>query len=204
MTAGKARAAESQDRLDLLDRDTAAPQTLCDPQIGNAPIRGRKTLANLQAMQPAGIDAAGAGGSERTVAGSAWGKRHTDRRASRWKAKWGALEQRGGPGGQVRPRVPQDGPRRVTVGLAACGLLVGESSQSSTMAPVRAGRVCAVLGRPLSGHGGSYGGFQWTQTDTNPGLQMAGLVRSTTEGSCPLARMVSMMRSSAPSRSTRM
>src|SRR3974377_73410 len=52
----KAGGAELQNGLDLGGRDPAAQQALCDPQIGDAPIRGRETLRNLQAAQAAERD----------------------------------------------------------------------------------------------------------------------------------------------------
>src|SRR6516164_8708868 len=65
-------------------------------------------------------------------------------------------------------------PGRVTARLPAGRFLVGEPGQPSTMAPIRAGTICAVEGCPVCGDRGGYNGLQWSQTDTHPGLQMAG------------------------------
>ena len=206
VTAGEAGAAELQHGSDLVSRDTTAEQALSDPQIGDAPIRGRETLRNLQAMQPAGVDAGGTGRRQRAVGGkgSARRRRPPDRRRSPPDFRLGVMAQ-SRVGSQLRLRIHQPDPRSRTTRLAACGFLVGEPRQSSAMAPIGTGPVGAVKGGQVCGNGGSHGRLQRSQAEAlTQACRWWGLVRSTTEGSCPWARMVSMVWSSAPSRSRRM
>jgi len=164
----KAGAAETQHRSDLVGRDTAAQQALCDPQIGNTPVRWRETLRNLQTVQPTGINVAGSGGCKRTGLGSG------QRRRMSGAMKWSGFPQRRSLSGQARLCEQQDGPGSGTARLTACWFLIGEPRQPSTMAPVRTGAICAVESCQMRRDGGSYRGIEWRQTDTNPSLQMAG------------------------------
>src|SRR5215831_11829265 len=169
----EAGAAQAQHGLDLVGRETTAQQTLSDPEIGDAPIGGREALRNLQALQPAGVDGDGGSRGERVVNGS--GRRRQTKCGSRRQAlRWCGLEQSGGVGGQERLSVEQFDPRRETIGLTACGFLVGEAGQSSAMAPIGAGGVCGIESSEVSGEGGSELRLQRGQADAEPGLQMAG------------------------------
>ena len=175
VTAREAGAAELQHRSDLVGRHTTAEQALSDPQIGDAPIRGRETLRNLQAMQPAGVDAASTGRRQRAVGGkgSARRRRPPDRRRSPPDFRLGVMAQ-SRVGSQLRLRVHQPDPRSRTTRLAACGFLVGEPRQSSAMAPIGTGPVGAVKGGQVCGDGGSHSRLQRSQAEANPGLQMVG------------------------------
>ena len=171
VTAREAGASESQHGLDLADRETAAQQALGDPQIGDAPIGGREARRNLQALQPAGIDADSGGWRERAVEQSGW-RRHKGRWTVVWETRLCGLKQRGGVGGELRLSVYEFDPRGVTAELAVHGFLVGETSQPSEMTSLGAGAVCAVQMRQVSRDGGSQQGFERRGTDTNPSLQM--------------------------------
>ena len=117
--AWKTGAAEPQDSLDLLSGDPTAQQAFGDPQIGNAPVRRRETLRNLQAVQPTGINFPGADGCERAGQGS--GRR---RRTSGREARMSGFQQPSSLSGQARLCVQQNGPRSVTDGLTAYWFLI--------------------------------------------------------------------------------
>ena len=171
--AGKAGAAETQHLSDLVDRNTTAQQALRDPQIRDTPIRRRETLGDAQAVQPAGVNAAGAGRCQRAVLenGTLWSRRGPDRQALPWGVRRDEIP---GRGDEARLCVQQDDPRRKPTGLATSGFLVGESSQPSAMAPIGAGPVCAVQDRQMSGERGGHNGLQRSRADTDPDLEMTG------------------------------
>lgn len=181
VTTRKAGASEPQHSSDLVGRDAAAQQPLGDPQIGDTPIGWREALRNLQPVQPAGIDAHSGGGREGAVNRKGWRRRQSDGerrgmdRPIHWQeAKLRAVQQRGGMSSQQGLSKHEPDPGSETAGLAACGFLVGESSQSSEMTPVGAGAVGIIEVGQESGHGGSHSRIEGHGTDTDPSLQMAG------------------------------
>jgi len=173
VTAREAGASESQHGLDLVRRYATTQQRPGDPQVGDTPIGRRETLGNVQSVQPTGIDPDSGGRCEGAAQGTRWRRKLDGWRGWREAARSG-LQQRGGMGSEVGFSVPEFDPGSVTAKLAPRGFVIGEPSQPSQVMPIGAGAVCAVEMSQVSGDGGSHGRLERSQTDTNPGLQMAG------------------------------
>ena len=175
VAAWKARTAESKDGLELVGGHTAAQQFFGDPQVGNAPIGLGETLGDAQPVQPTGIDADGPRrGEGRGLAFGVGARRGQAVERLGREPALGCLHQRGALTGQARLGMEEFHPRTVAAELAPGGLLIGEPSQSSQMAPICAGQVSPIGTGQLFAHLGGDGGFQRGFTDAQPGLEMAG------------------------------
>ena len=174
MAPRKAGAPPTQQRLDSRPWCALTQQFLSDPLVGDAPVWLRESLWNPQPVQPGLID----------FAGSGWlpdrGRQVSDRRIGGWRAGGvtgylapSCFDQRSCPASQTQLGQHQTHPRSSTIALAPQGLLVGETSQPSQMAPIGAGQVGPIQSGQLLGDSTGDGRFQGIGTDSNPGLQVA-------------------------------
>lgn len=151
---------------------SALPQQfLGDPHVGDAPIGLRESLWNPQPAQPVLINRAGV---DRV---SGWGQPVPDWRIAGRKGRHLALgcrHQSNSLAGPAQLGVHQSHPGRGPVALPPQGLLVGEASQPSQVAPIGAGQICPIEAGQLFGNAAGHGRFQRMGTHANPGLQVAG------------------------------
>ncbi len=176
MTPRKAGAPAAEQCLDERRRCALPQQFLGDPLVCNAPVGLRESLRNPQTVQPSLIDFAGYGGMPgrgHRVPGRRSGEPSHGRHAGRGTGYLaaGCFDHLSPPAGQAQLGVQESHPGSVAVGLAPQGLLVGEASQPSQMAPIGAGQVCPIEPGQLFGNGAGDGRFQRIGTDSNPSLQ---------------------------------
>jgi hypothetical protein len=172
VTAGKIRTGEAKDSLNLNSGPSLREQVSGDPKIHDAPIRLREAFANVPSLHTGLVDRHGLGGA-------GWAKIcgarvDRERRGRRWYRLPDGFQQRLATRRQTGTGVDESYPRGVAVGCASCGLLVGESSEPSQMAPVGASPIAAVEVCQVSAGRGRQGRVQGRRTEANPSLQMAG------------------------------
>ena len=175
VAAGKMRAGEPEDGLDLRSGFALREQVPGDPQIHDAPVRLRKAFANMPSLHATSVDRGGlCGASGATVYGC---RVPTEARGRmpRWLcALPDGLQQRLGTRRQTRMGVDEFHPRSVAVRCASRGLLIGEPGESSQVTPVGAGQVASIEMCQVLACGGSHGRFQRRGAEANPSLQMTG------------------------------
>jgi hypothetical protein len=187
VAAGEAGTSEAQDEVDLRGGYAATEQGLGDPEVRDAPVRLREALRNAEAIEEAVIDGGGGrwgemGGACFGVSRRGWRSNRTSLRAARaHESARSFLEQRVGVRSPLRLRVQESDPGSVPAELTARGFLVGETRQSSQMAPVGAGRITAIEVCQVAAEGGRQGRFEWRGADAQPSLEMprAGLENDT-------------------------
>jgi hypothetical protein len=175
MAAGKARAAELEDGLNLGGRRAAPEQLFGDPLVGDTPIGVRESLWNAQPVQPGLIDRycrpscdRAIGRAERTRSRLAEGREAVSQSAL------GRFHQPGAVCRQASLGVEQFHPGSVTAGPAAFRFLIGEAGEPSQMAPVGAGGIASIETRQLSANFSGYGRLERSGADVNPGLEITG------------------------------
>ena len=185
MPARKTRAAVTQDGGDLPNGCAVAKQLLGDPLIGNAPVRMRKALQDVQAAQTVGIDLGGRRFDVRMRRCQPTGRRGRARLvADRMR---GLLQQRSSLRSQSRLGIQNFDPGRVPAPVAPLRFLIGEARQAAQMAPIGAGEVAAVEKRQLfSGRAGQRR-FDGCGTDLHPSLEIAGAGLEDHTGLVPIA-----------------
>ena len=215
VAAGKVWACEPENVLDLGCRGALHQELPGDPQIQDTPVRRSKALRDVPSLHPGLVDL------RRLCCRQAWwrGSRRGSRGRPRDEVGWSGplrrqpcwrpplgsrLQQPSGAASQRCTGVHDLHPGSVTIGCAPLGLLIGESGQPAQVTPVRTAQVATIGAGQLLAGSRRHGGFQRGVAEVNPGLEMPGLVWSTTQGSCPLARIFSMTAGWAQSRSTRM
>ena len=179
VTAGEMRAGEPENGLDPSRRRSLRQEVAGDPQIDDAPIGLRKAVGDPPPLHTTMVDGAGLRGSDVwngvLVAGRR-GNRGVGRGRQRpqWRGGSGRLQQGVGLCRQPRTGVHQSDPGSVAARSAPRRLLIGETGESSRMAPVSARRIAAIGTRQPLARGGRDRRFQRTGTETNPGLKAAG------------------------------
>ena len=96
-----------------------------------------------------------------------------------WWTDWrqtalGGLDQRGAAAGQALLGVEDFDPRSEAAVQASRGLLIGEASQPTQMAPIGAGYIAAIGAGQTSADLGRYGRLPSRSADVNPSLEMTG------------------------------
>ena len=177
VTAGELRAGEPENGLDAGRRCPLRQQVACDPQIDDAPIGLRKAVGDAPALHTATVDGAGLRHGdvrERSmVAGRRSSRGGPGRQRPQWRGSSGRLQQRVGLRGQTSTGVHQSDPGSIAAGSAPRGLLIGETGESSQMAPVGARRIATVGTRQPLARSRRHDWFQRTGAETDPGLKMA-------------------------------
>src|ERR1022692_299782 len=190
VTAGEMRAGEPENGLDAGRRRSLRQQVAGDPQIDDAPIGLRKAVGDPPALHTTTVDGAGLRGRDvcngSPVAGRGGNRGVGRRQRPQWRGGSGRLQQGVGLWRQARTVVQQSDPGSMAARSAPRGLLIGETGESSQMAPVGARRIAAVsMRQPLAGSG-RHSWFQRTGTETDPGLKVAGAGLQDHTGSMPM------------------
>ena len=182
VTARKLGAGQAENGFHIHSSDTSGEECGGDPQVGNTPIRVGKAVGNAQTIQPGLIDG-GSVGRESEVKRIVRGRRcwRSAVRIRQRRAGCGrkrdsvasGLYQRRAVGGKADGGMQKFHPGRPSARQAPLRLLIGESGQSSQIAPVGAGSVCLIQASQLSADFGRHGRFQRLTADLNPGLEMA-------------------------------
>jgi len=174
---GKTRTSQPKDRFDLLCGYPLSQQLSGYPQIHNAPVRLGKALQNLPVLYPALIDRRCRGGGEcgngsrPARAGSQ--ASITIHRVCRHNPHSFRVQQVTGKAGQTRTGMQNFYPGCVA-SHPALWFLIGESSQSSQVAPVGTSRVTSISTGQLFADGCGRCGLQRRRTNMNPRLQVTG------------------------------
>ena len=177
--AGKIWTSQTENSFHLGCRYVHGQQFSSEPQIDDAPIRLRKTLANMPTFRPALINAGGSLGSNRVRLIAYAYARETissiphGRRRLLCSHLAGRMQQLLCGAGEDRMSFHNLYPRSVTAGRASLELLIGEARQSSQVTPVGAGQVASVGVRQMFTDSRRHGRFQWCRADANPSLEMA-------------------------------
>ncbi len=171
VAAGKMRAGEPEDGLDLRGGLALREQAPGDPKIYDAPVRLRKALQNMPSLHTTLVDRGG-------LFGAGWARLCGCQVDTEGRGRWlctvpDGLQQRLAARRQTHTGVDQFHPRRVTVRCASCRLLMGEAGEPSQVTPVRAGQIASVHVRQVLACGGRQRRFQGRGAEANPGLQMA-------------------------------
>ncbi len=174
VAAGKMRAGEPEDGLDLRGGLALREQAPGDPKIYDAPVRLRKALQNMPSLHTTLVDRGG-------LFGAGWARLCTEGRGGMpqwWCTLRDGLQQRLGARRQTHTGVNEFHPGRLARSppyLRAKCLLAAVATAGCSGEMLRRIQAC-----------------RWP-----------GLVCNSTQGSCPLARMTSTTIGSARSRSTR-
>jgi len=156
MVARKLRAGQTEYGFHIRCGGAAPEQFFGDPQVGDTPIGVRKALGNVKVVQPGLIDGGGLANREGIVDGvvRGWSSVPATLRIRRRKERGGRSDARHSAGSsrhqgsavgrQAHGGMPDFHPRRVSIWRTPLGFLIGESRQSSQMAPVGAGPVALV------------------------------------------------------------
>jgi hypothetical protein len=179
VTAGEMRAGEPENGLDPSRRRSLRQEVAGDPQIDDAPIGLRKAVGDPPPLHTTMVDGAGLRGSDVWTGVLVAGRRGNrgvgrGRQRPQWRGGSGRLQQGVGLCRQPRTGVHQSDPGSVAARSAPRRLLIGETGESSRMAPVSARRIAAIGTRQPLARGGRDRRFQRTGTETNPGLKAAG------------------------------
>ena len=183
MEARKLRTGQTENGFHLRCGSAPQEQFFGNPQVRDTPIGMRKTLGNLETVQPGLIDRGGLGGRDDwDGVGRKWSRLRRDMRMWRQKEtgkRRGArqsmrrsLHQKPAVGGQTSSGMEEFHPRRASGGQAALRLLIGESSQSSQVAPVRASPVCLVQASQVPTDLSRHRSWQRFSANVNPSLKM--------------------------------
>lgn len=175
VAAGKKRAGEPEDGLDVRSGFALREQMPGDPQIHDAPVRLWKAFENMPALHTTLVNRGGLLGAE-------WAKLcgcrvpvETRGRMARWSCTFpDGLQQRLGARRQTQMGVDESHPRSAAARCASRGLLIGEPGEPSQVTPVGAGQVASIDMRQMLACGGRHRRFQRRGAEANPGLQMAG------------------------------
>jgi len=178
MAARKSRTAESQNLLDVSSRHAARQQSARYPQVHDAPVRLRKSLHDMPAPHAALVDLGCLRAGQAPWRSPPFQQSQRRCTGTRSVVVWGGwrasdLQESFGLARQTGSRVHDFHPRRIAVGLAAVGLLIGETGEPAQMTPVRTGTIAAIKMRQMPAHLGSEGRFQGSGTDMHPSLPMA-------------------------------
>src|SRR5580704_8796931 len=176
VTAGEMRAGEPENGRDAERWHSLRQQVAGDPQIDDAPIGLRKAVGDPPALHTTTVDGAGLRGRDAWNESRGAGNRGVGmgRQRPRLRGNSGRLQQGVGLWCQARTGVQQSDPGSLSARSAPRGLLIGETGESSQMAPVRARRIAAIGMRQPLACSGRHRRFQRTGTETNPGLKVAG------------------------------
>ena len=168
VTAGKLRTPEAENRFDFGGGPALGEQLTGDPQIHDAPIRRNIAFHNPPSLHPALVDF--------QSLYSGYGYRHHSLPPDAcWRWKWrGGSQQCAGVAREAGHGVHHSHPGSPPTEQTPFGLLIGEASQPSQVAPIGTAQVSAVGVCQLSGDGGSHGGFQRSGAHANPSLEVAG------------------------------
>jgi hypothetical protein len=179
VATGKVRASVTKHRGDISYRYTPLQQLFGDPFVGDTPIGLWESLWNVQPSQPGMID----GTRQRAVTRRDWqiGKLRVQQRSGRGRLgvrlmnlALGGLHQRDSLRSRAQLGVQDPHPGSVSVALTPARFLIRESGQPSQMTPIGASQVSLIGVSQPSGDGASNGRFEGCDTDSNPGLQVAG------------------------------
>ena len=126
VAAGKMRAGEPEDGLDLRGGSALREQIPGDPQIHDAPVRLRKAFENLPSLHTTPIDRGGFFGTGwwAGLCGCGVDRERRGRRPRRLCPLPEGLQQCLGARRQAHTGVDEFHPRCVPVRCAACGLLI--------------------------------------------------------------------------------
>jgi len=172
VTAGKMRAGEAQDGLDVNGGTAMREQVSGNPKIYDAPIRLREAFPNLPSLDTTLVDRGGLSGAGRArICG---GPVDRQRRVRWWYRLPDGLHQRLAARSQTSTGVDESRPGGVAGKYASCGFLIGESGEPSQVTPVGAGAIPAVKVCQVPAGRGGYGRLQRRGTEANPSLQVAG------------------------------
>src|SRR4030095_126069 len=179
VATGKVRASVTKHRGDISYRYTPMKQLFGDPFVGDTPIGVWESLWNVPPSQPGMID----GTRQRAVTRRDWqsGKLRVQQRSGRGRLgvrlmnlALGGLHQRDSLRSRAQLGVQDPHPGSVSVALTPARFLIRESGQPSQMTPIGASQVPLIGVSQPSGDGASNGRFEGCDTDSNPGLQVAG------------------------------
>ena len=172
VTAGKTRAGEAQDGLDVNGGTAMREQVSGDPKIYDAPIRLREAFPNLPSLDTTLVNRGGLSGAGQTrIRG---GPVDRQRRDQRWYRLPDGLHQPIAARRQSGTGVNEFRPGGVAARCASCGFLIGESGEPSQVTPVGAGAVTAVKVCQVPAGRGRDCRLQRRGTEANPSLQVAG------------------------------
>lgn len=163
VAAGKLRAGEPENFLDLGGSPSLRQQVPGAPQIHNAPVGLRIAFADAPSLDTTPIDLRGCRGGD-----AEWGRililrcrvgagRHVWRRRRQGS---GRVKQVRCSRGQAKLGVDDLHPGGVTARCASRGLLIGEAGESSQVTPVGAGAIASIGQRQQLACGGRHGRFQ--------------------------------------------
>jgi hypothetical protein len=176
MTAREIRASQADDRFHLSRRYVHGEQFSSEPQIDDAPVNLGKAFLNMPTLHPASINTRGSLRRHRAFLADVQARIDAMRRRS-WRLRCngvhGRTQQILGSTGQNRTSFDDFDPRSRTGGSTAFEFLIGESCQSSQVAPVSTSQVASVGVRQLFTDDRGYARFQGRDADTNPSLEMA-------------------------------
>jgi hypothetical protein len=172
VTAGEMRAGEPENGLDAERRRSLRQQVAGEPQIDDAPIGLRKAVGDPPALHTTTVDGAGLRGRDvcngSPVAGRGGNRGVGRRQRPQWRGGSGRLQQGVGLWRQPRTGVQQSDPGSMAARSAPRGFPIGETGESSQMAPVGARRIAAVsMRQPLAGSG-RHSWFQRTGNGDRP------------------------------------
>jgi len=180
VAAGKLRASQPENGLDLSWRRALCQQRARDPEIHDAPVRLRKSSGDVPSPHPGLVDLAG------LLCGDRHGTTPVHSRSSiekdarkRAVRRWRGLSRRGpqqavSTARQSRATIDDFHPRSGAARRTPRGLLIGETGEPAQVSPVGAGPVSPIGPRQLPPDGGSDCGLQGSGTNMHPGLQMTG------------------------------
>jgi len=179
VATGKVRASVTEHCADIRYRNTLLQQLFGDPFVGYTPIGLWESLWNVQPLQAGKID----GARQRVVTRRDWpiGKRRVPQRAGRGRLgvcrinlALGGLHQRNSLSSRAQLGMQDPHPGSISVALTSARFLIRESGQPSHMTPVGARHVPLIGASQPSGDGASDPWLEGCDTDSNPGLQVAG------------------------------
>ena len=171
VAAGKMRAGEPEDGLDLRSGLALPEQIPGDPQIHDAPVRLRKALENMPSPHTTLVDGSG-------LFGAGWARLcscrvDTGGRGRWWCAVANGLQQCLAARRQTHTGVDEFHPGSAPVRCASCGLLISEPGEPSQVTPVRTGQIASVHARQVLAGRSRHCRFQRRNAEANPGLQTA-------------------------------
>ena len=174
VAAGKMRAGEPEDSLNLRRRLALREQVPGDPQIHDAPVRLRKALENMPSLHTTSVDRNGLFGADGArLCGGRVNTEVRGRRPQWWRSRLpDELQQRLGARRQAHTGVDEFHPGSAPARCAASGLLIGETGEPSQVTPVGAGQIAAIGKRQQPASGSRHRRFQRRGAEANPSLQM--------------------------------